>query len=102
MKKQTRIGLMVFVTLVLLLAFAIPALAISPKSELCWIPWWAHTKDKNTDFYDEHDERPLYLLVSHKFQRHAGLDPASRSFIHLILFWIPAFAGMTTVSKRFQ
>jgi hypothetical protein len=37
----------------------------------------------------------LAYLESLKFSRYAGLDPASRSFMILIIFWIPAFAGMT-------
>jgi hypothetical protein len=36
-------------------------------------------------------------LDSPKFFRHAGLDPASRSRIMPKVFWIPAFAGMTTI-----
>jgi len=30
------------------------------------------------------------LLESLKFSRHAGLDPASRNHMLLIMFWIPA------------
>ena len=41
---------------------------------------------------------PCYYPGSLKFSRHAGLDPVSRSHIMLIIFWIPAFAGMTTHS----
>jgi len=36
-----------------------------------------------------------YYLESLKFLRHAGLDPTSTIHMVLIIFWIPAFAGMT-------
>jgi hypothetical protein len=43
-----------------------------------------------------------YLLESPKFCRHAGLDPVSSFIILLELFWIPAFAGMTTRMNQQQ
>ena len=44
----------------------------------------------------------LYYLESPKFCRHAGLDPASSFIMLLELFWIPAFAGMTSQMNQHQ